>query len=163
ASTGITVNHPTVARVPSGGVVERSVSAGMPQSIETMDLVLDEFDFTNVKRVVDALNTSFGRTIASPVDGRSVRLSLPADYKEKPVDFMAAVENVAVEVDAKARVVVNERTGTVVIGSEVTLSPVAIAHGNLSIQVETKLEVSQPQAFSQGQTAVVPDEKVTAQ
>jgi flagellar P-ring protein precursor FlgI len=120
-------------------------------------------DFTNVKRVVDALNMAFGRAIASPMDGKSVRLALPADYKNRPVDFIAAVENVSVEVDAKARVVVNERTGTVVIGADVTLLPVSIAHGNLSIQVETKLNVSQPNGFSQGQTVVTPDQKVTAQ
>jgi len=162
-STGVTVNHPTVGRIPNGATVERSVLAGLPETVETMDLVLDRVDFTNAKRVVDALNTAFGRAIAIPLDGKSVRLTLPADYKNRPVDFIAAVESISVEVDAKARVVVNERTGTVVIGSDVTLLPVSIAHGNLSIQVETKLNVSQPEAFGQGQTVVTPEQKVTAQ
>lgn len=163
SSTGITVNHPTVGRIPNGATVERAVVTGLPQVVETMELVLDRVDFTNAKRVVDALNAAFGRAIAAPIDGKSVRLTLPPDYQNRPVDFIATVEMVSVEVDAKARVVVNERTGTVVIGSDVTLAPVSIAHGNLSIQIETKLEVSQPGAFSPGETVVVPDQRVTAE
>jgi flagellar P-ring protein precursor FlgI len=147
-STGVTVNHPTVGRIPNGGTVERSVTTGLPQNVETMELVLDRVDFTNIRRVVEAV---------------SVRLVLPADYQNRPVEFISAVESVSVEVDAKARVVVNERTGTVVIGSDTTLLPVSIAHGNLSIQVETKLNVSQPDAFSQGQTVVTPEQKVRAE
>jgi flagellar P-ring protein FlgI len=162
-STGVTVNHPTVGRIPNGAMVERAVLAGLPQNIETMELVLDHVDFTNIKRVVDAVNMAFGRAIASAMDGKSVRLALPTDYRNRPVEFISAVENISVEVDAKARVVVNERTGTVVIGSDVTLSGVSIAHGNLSIQIETKLNVSQPEGFSQGQTVVTPDQKVKAE
>jgi flagellar P-ring protein precursor FlgI len=162
-STGVTVNHPTVGRIPNGAMVERSVVTGLPQNLETMELILDRVDFTNVKRVVDAINMAFGRSIATPLDGKSVRLALPADYRNRPVEFISAVESISVEVDAKARVVVNERTGTVVIGSDTTLLPVSIAHGNLSIQVETKLNVSQPDPLSQGQTVVTPEQKVTAQ
>lgn len=161
-TTGVTVNHPTVGRIPNGGTVERSVVTGLPQTVETLDLVLDRADFTNAKRVVDAINLAFGRAIANPLDGKSIRLTLPMEYRNRPVEFIAAVESVSVEVDAKARVIVNERTGTVVIGADVTLLPVSIAHGNLSIQVETKLDVSQPAPFGQGQTVVVPEQKVTA-
>ena len=162
-STGVTVNHPTVGRIPNGATVERSVTTGLPQNVETMELVLDRVDFTNIRRVVEAVNMAFGRAIAIPMDGKSVRLVLPAEYQSRPVEFISAVESVSVEVDAKARVVVNERTGTVVIGSDTTLLPVSIAHGNLSIQVETKLNVSQPDAFSQGQTVVTPEQKVRAE
>lgn len=162
-STGITVNHPTVGRIPNGASVERAVTVGLPQAVQTMDLILDQADFTTMKRVVDAVDAAFGRQIASPLDGRSVRLSLPADYQHRPVDFIATVEAITVEIDTKARVVVNERTGTIVIGSDVTLAPVSIAHGNLSIQVETKFQVSQPQPFGQGQTVVVPDQAVRAE
>jgi len=164
AATGVTVNHPTVGRIPNGGTVERSVVAGMPQTVESLELILDRADFTTVRRAVDALNMSFGQTIAFPMDGRSIRLTLPADYKQRPVDFMSAVEAVAVEVDTKAKVVVNERTGTVIIGSDVTIAPVSISHGNLSISIETQFSVSQPQPLAPGgQTVVVPDQKVTAQ
>src|SRR5262249_13779799 len=115
-------------------------------------------------RAVDALNESFGGPIASPMDGRSIRLTLPMEYRQRPVDFMSAVEVVAVDVDSKAKVVVNERTGTVIIGSDVTIAPVSISHGNLSISIETQFNVSQPQPLAPGgQTVVVPDQRVTAQ
>src|SRR5438094_7860580 len=164
ASTGVTVNHPTVGRIPNGANVERAVVAGMPQIVDTLELVLDRSDFTTVKRASEALNTNFGREIASPVDGRSIRLAVPADYQHRPVDFMSAVEAVTVEIDTKAKVVVNERTGTVIIGSDVTISPVSISHGNLSISIETQFNVSQAQPLAQGgQTVVVTEQKVTAQ
>src|SRR2546422_5513285 len=162
-STGVTVNHPTVGRISNGATVERSVVTGLPQTVEALDLELDSTDFTNVGRVTLALNNAFGQPIASSLDGRSVRLSLPMEYRQRPVEFIAAVEAVSVEMDTKAKVVVNERTGTVIIGSDVTISPVSISHGNLSIQIETHFDVSQPQPLSQGQTIVTPEQKVTAQ
>jgi flagellar P-ring protein precursor FlgI len=163
ASTGVTVNHPTVGRIPSGASVERAVLVGLPQNVESLELVLDRADFTTVRRAAEALNASFGRTIASAMDARSIRLAVPADYQQRPVDFMSVVEAVAVDVDTKAKVVVNERTGTVIIGSDVTIASVSIAHGNLSISIETQFAVSQPQPFSQGQTVAVPEQKVTAE
>ena len=164
ASTGVTVNHPTVGRILNGANVERPVVTGLPQRVETLELVLDRADFTTVKRATEALNATFGGPIAFPIDGRSIRLSLPADYQHRPVDFMSVVEAVTVEVDPKAKVVVNERTGTVIIGSDVTISPVSIAHGNLSISIDTQFSVSQPQPLAQGgQTVVVPEQRVTAQ
>jgi flagellar P-ring protein precursor FlgI len=164
AATGVTVNHPTVGRIPNGATVERTVVAGLPQIVETMELVLDRADFTTVRRAVEALNTSFGREIANPIDGRSIRLTLPAEYQQRPVDFMSAVEAVAVDVDAKAKVIVNERTGTVIIGSDVSIAPVSISHGNLSISIETQFNVSQPQPLAPGgQTVVVPEQRLTAQ
>jgi flagellar P-ring protein FlgI len=162
-TTGVTVNHPTVGRISNGATVERAVVTSLPQTIEALDLELDRTDFTNVGRVTLALNNAFGQPIASSLDGRSVRLSLPMEYRQRPVEFIAAVEAVSVEMDTKAKVVVNERTGTVIIGSDVTLSPVSISHGNLSIQIETHFDVSQPQPLSQGQTTVTPEQKVTAQ
>jgi len=162
-TTGVTVNHPTVGRIANGGTVERPVVTGLPQVVDTLDLELDRTDFTNVGRVAQAVNDAFGRAIASALDGRSVRLSLPPDYRKRPVEFIAAVEAVSVDMDSKAKVVVNERTGTVIIGSDVTISPVSISHGNLSIQIETQFNVSQPQPLSQGQTVVTPDQKVKAQ
>jgi flagellar P-ring protein precursor FlgI len=164
AATGVTVNHPTVGRIPNGATVERPVVAGMPEIVESLELVLDRADFTTVRRAVDALNASFGQTIASPSDGRTIRLTLPAEYQKRPVDFMSAVEAVSVEVDTKAKVIVNERTGTVIIGSDVTIAPVSISHGNLTISIETQFNVSQPQPLAPGgQTVVVPDQRVTAQ
>jgi flagellar P-ring protein precursor FlgI len=163
AATGVTVNHPTVGRVPNGAVVERIVVSGMPQTVETLELVLDRADFTTVRRASEAVNASFGRPIATPVDGRSIRLAVPAEFQQRPVEFMSAVEAVAVDVDTKAKVIVNERTGTVIIGSDVTISPVSISHGNLSISIATSFGVSQPQPLSQGQTVIVPEQKLTAE
>jgi flagellar P-ring protein precursor FlgI len=113
--------------------------------------------------VTDAINEAFGQLIASALDSRSVRLQVPQDFRTRPVEFIATVEAVTVDVDTRARVVINERTGTVIIGSDVTISPVSIAHGNLSIQINTQFEVSQPRAFSEGQTVVVPEQQVTAE
>jgi flagellar P-ring protein precursor FlgI len=163
STAGITVNHPTVGRIPNGATVEREVFTGLPQMAETMDLVLDRADFTNAKRVMEAINEAFGRAIATARDSRSVRLEVPPDFRQRPVEFMATVEAVSVDVDTRARVVINERTGTVIIGSEVSISPVSIAHGNLSIQINTQFEVSQPQPFATGQTVVVPEQQVTAE
>ena len=163
ASTGVSVNHPTVGRVPNGAMVERAVITGLPEIVQTLELVLDRADFTNANRVATAINEAFGSPIARPLDGRSVQLTVPSNLQRRPIEFIAAIEAVSVEVDNRALVVVNERTGTVVIGSEVRISPVSIAHGNLSIQIETQFQVSQPQGFSQGQTVVVPQQQVTAQ
>jgi len=164
STTSVTVNHPTVGRIPNGASVEREIITGLAQPTETMELVLDKADFTNSKRVTEAINKSFGAEIAIPMDSRSVHLNVPMDFRKRPVDFIAAIEAVSVDIDSRARVVVNERTGTVIIGSDVTISPVAIAHGNLSIQIETDYQVSQPQPFSSGgTTVVVPETKVTAQ
>jgi len=162
AATGITVNHPTVGRVPNGGMVERGVTAVGPQTVESLDLVLDQMDFTNVGRVVGAINESFGGPIASALDGVSVRMSVPPDFQKHWVEFISQVENVSVQVDTKAKVVVNERTGTVVIGSDVTIAPVSISHGSLSIQIETQFDVSQPLPYSRGQTTTVPNTSVRA-
>jgi flagellar P-ring protein precursor FlgI len=163
AATSVTVNHPTVGRIPNGATVEREVRTDLPPSVETMELILDRADFTNVKRAAEALNTAFGEPVASALDGRSLRLQVPFGYRERPVEFIAAVEAVSVEIDSRARVVINERTGTVIIGSEVTISPVSIAHGNLSIQVNTQFEVSQPRPFGGGDTVVVPEQQITAE
>jgi flagellar P-ring protein precursor FlgI len=160
AAASVTVNHPTVGRIPNGGVVEREVLTGLPQSAEKMELILDRADFTNARRVAEAINETFGQPIASALDSRSVRLLVPAEFRQRPVEFMATVESVSVEVDTRARVVINERTGTVVMGSHMSISAVSIAHGNLSIQVNTQFQVSQPRPFSQGETTVVPQQQV---
>jgi flagellar P-ring protein precursor FlgI len=162
ASTGITVNHPTVGRIPNGGMVEQSITPVSPQTVESLDLILDQMDFTNAGRVVSAINGSFGGPIASALDGGSVRMAIPPDYQKNWVEFISVVENVTVQVDSKAKVVVNERTGTVVIGGDVTISPVSISHGSLSIQIETQFDVSQPLPYSRGQTTTVPQTTVRA-
>ena len=162
-NNSVSVNHPTVGRIPNGATVEQVVVTGMPEVVQTLELVLDRADFTNASRVTEAVNKAFGGPIAQPLDSRSVRLVVPVDFQRRPIEFIAALEAVTVEIDTEARVVVNERTGTVVIGSEVRISPVSISHGNLSIRIETQFDVSQPQGFSQGQTVITPQQQVTVE
>ena len=91
ASTGVTVNHPTVGRIPNGANVERAVVAGMPQTVDTLEIELGRADFTTIKRAADALNSTFGGPIATPIDGRSIRLRVPPDYRQRPIDFMSEI------------------------------------------------------------------------
>jgi flagellar P-ring protein precursor FlgI len=128
-----------------------------------LNLVLHNSDFTSASRAVRVINESVGREVAAALDGRTIAIKIPPEYASRIVEFMSLVENAKVDVDAPARVVVNERTGTIVLGKEVKISPVSIIHGSLSLQVGTILEVSQPAPFSQGKTAVVPQTTVTAQ
>jgi flagellar P-ring protein precursor FlgI len=153
SGSGVTKNFPTAGMIPAGAVVERSLDLSMgPQ----MTLVMNNPDFTTVGRLVRSINEKLGAQAASAQDLSTIRLDVPASYQNRLVDFIALIESVDVTPDNRARVIVNERTGTVVMGSEVKISTVAIAHGNLSIKISERPQVSQPQPFSQGTTTVVP-------
>lgn len=164
ASTGNsqTVNHPTAGRIPEGAIIERP--APVPDLTKTIRLELHSMDFTTASRIAETLNKTFGggKTVAHADNGRTVTVSVPSALSADPADFIAQLEIITVEPDAASRVVVNERTGTIVMGKQVHVSPVAIMHGNLSVQVQTTYEVSQPNGFSQGTTQVVPQETVSA-
>jgi flagellar P-ring protein FlgI len=158
----IEVNHPTVGRIPNGGLVEKDMALDFTGK-SRLDLVLNHNDFTTVSRAVSAINECVGAEVASAKDGRTVAINVPANYNNRPVEFMSLVENVRMDVDLPARVVINEKTGTIVLGKEVRISEVSIIHGSLSLQVGTIFDISQPQPFSKtGQTVVVPEQKVTA-
>ncbi len=163
ATTGVTVNHPTTARIPNGAIVEREVVVGVPETIEFTGIVLHEADFTNSSRVSRAVNEYFGAEIARSIDARTIRVGVPAGYQTRPIEFFAELESIPIEMDLRARVAVNERTGSVSIGRDVRIAPVSISHGNLTIQIDTDFQVSQPQAFSDGETVVVPDQAVTVE
>ena len=158
-----TVNHPTAGRIPEGAIIERP--APLPDLTKTIRLELHSMDFTTASRIAETLNKKFGhgKPIAHADNGRTVSVSVPAVHTADPADFIAQLETVTVETDTPSRVVVNERTGTIVMGKQVHVAPVAIMHGNLSVEVQTQLAVSQPGGFSQGTTQVVPQEKVSAQ
>jgi flagellar P-ring protein precursor FlgI len=163
AFSSVQVNHPTVGRIPNGAIVEREVPMDLLQR-DFLDLVLDENDFTTISRLEAAINQKLGAGLAKSLDGRTVRVQVPQAYKGKLIDLIAQIENVQVETDRKAKVVLNERTGTVVIGKEVRISAVAITQGNLSIEIGTDFNVSQPAPFSkQGETVVVPEQTVKAE
>jgi flagellar P-ring protein precursor FlgI len=149
-------NFPTVGRVINGALIEREIELDFNQR-NALTLNLHNPDFTTASRVVDAINALFYDQIAAAADAGTVQLAVPAAYTENVVELMAMIEKLEVKPDAVARVVINERTGTVVMGESVRISTIAIAHGNLSIVIKESALVSQPQPFGEGQTVAVPD------
>ena len=154
------VNYPTTARIPSGAIVERSVPLDL-NLLRPLALLLEDADFRTAESVTTAINRELGRPLAHAVDSRRIELQPAAN--EDITALLARVEEVEVEVFPRARVVVNERTGTVVIGGTVRLQPVSILHGGLSVNVISEPRVSQPSALSNGATEVVQQTTVQAQ
>jgi len=145
-------NHPTTARIPGGALVERPVPFELKQ-LHTVSVILNDADFHTAERLAVAVNDSLGTTRAHAVDSRRVEIA-PQANEDVPA-LLDKIEEVEVEVYPRARVVVNERTGTVVIGGTVRLQPVSILHGGLMVNVLAQTEVSQPAPFSTGTTQVV--------
>jgi len=146
------MNHPTTGRIPGGALVERAVAFEMKQ-MRTVSLILNDADFHTAERMADAVNQVIGHGRAHAVDSR--RIEVAPERDEDIPSLIDKVEAVEVEVFPRARVVVNERTGTVVIGGMVRLLPVSILHGGLAVNVQSEVQVSQPGAFSAGTTEVV--------
>lgn len=156
----VQVNHLTVGRVPSGGQVQVAAGTAPPNS-DVVTLALREPDFVSASRVAEAINTELGPDTAAIVDPGSVNVKVPPQYRSNVSMLMARLELLPVQTDASARVVINERTGTVVVGGDVRIAAAAVAHGNLSVKISTKYEVSQPSPFSRtGDTTVVPNTNV---
>ncbi len=156
-----TVNHPTVGRVPGGAIVERGAPSLTPTG--RLKLQLRQPDFTTAVRVSEIVNKKFpGATpLAKPENSALISINVPPEYTSRVTEFVADIEALEVDVDRPARVVINERTGTIVMGKQVRVSPVAIMHGNLTVEIQTILQVSQPQPFAQGTTEVVPQTATT--
>jgi flagellar P-ring protein precursor FlgI len=154
------MNHPTTARIPGGALVERTVPFDL-KSLHTVDLVMNDADFHTAERMAAAINLSLGASRAHAVDSRRIEVTPLPD--EDIAELIDKVESVEVEVYPRARVVVNERTGTVVIGGTVRLQPVSILHGGLSVNVISEVKVSQPNAMSSGTTQVVQQTTVQAE
>jgi len=157
----VSVNIPSVGRIPSGAIVEREA----PTSIDTgnsLTLNLHNPDFTTAKRVSDAINSALGDGIAWPVDGASVHVTAPEAIDQK-VSYLSFIENLTlIPGDAPAKVIVNSRTGTVVIGSNVRITPAAVSHGSLTVTIHENQAVSQPAGpLSGGSTVVVPSSDVS--
>ncbi len=153
-------NHPTVAVIPGGGLVERSIPFDLFQS-KKVRIVLRKPDFTTMTRVVSALNRRMGKQTAVAVDSGAVEIAFDAQSAFDPVTLVAQLEQVEVEQDLGARVVVNERTGTVIMGERVTINKVALAHGNLNIAIRSETEVVQPNALAGGVTAGVTNSDIS--
>ncbi len=154
------VNHPTTARIPGGAVVERPVPFELKQ-LQSVSVVLNDADFHTAERMAAAIDRTLGSERAHAVDSR--RVEIAPQQNEDLAALLDRVEAVEVEVFPRARVVVNERTGTVVIGGMVRLQPVSILHGGLSVNVVSETRVSQPNALSSGTTQVVQQTAVQAQ
>jgi flagellar P-ring protein precursor FlgI len=153
------VNHPTTARIPGGALVERPVPFDLKQ-MHTVSVVLNDADFHTAERMAGAIDVALGGSRAHAVDSRRVEIQPLPD--EDMAELLDRVEAVEVDVFPRARVVVNERTGTVVIGGTVRLQPVSILHGGLSVNVIAEIQVSQPGALSSGTTKVVQQTTIEA-
>ena len=162
--TSTVKNHPNVGMIPNGAIVEKEVPVQLNRK-SRLDLLLAAQDITTSKRIADKINDQFKSNIANAETPSMVAINVPQDYLGKVVDFMSRVELLDVAVDLPARVIINERTGTVVIGENVRISPIALAHGGLTIEIKTEFQVSQPQPFApnKAETVVVPKEQVKAE
>jgi flagellar P-ring protein FlgI len=149
-------NHPTAGRVPNGALVERELPNTLTGK-SILNLNLSVADFTTASRIVTAVNDKFKSAVAASSDPGSVTLTIPEAYANRAVEFVAALERLEVTPDVQAKVVLNERTGTVVMGDNVRISTIAVTHGNLSLVIKETPQVSQPAPFSKtGDTVVVP-------
>ena len=158
-----TVNHPTVGRAPNGAIVEKAAPSAAPSDV--IRLQLHQSDFTTSTRIAEAINRKFGGADApAPAKATNpglVSVAVPAGYGSRATEFVSLLEALSVDADAPARVVVNERTGTIVLGKDVRIRPIAILHGNLTVEIQTTYTVSQPNPMTTGTTEVIPQTTVT--
>jgi flagellar P-ring protein precursor FlgI len=156
------LNHPTVARIPEGGLVERDTSVDLRQ-LGKLSLLLGDPNFTTAEDVAKAINLDFQKPVATAMNSGRVELDPANAAMDSIPALLSRVENLSVEVHRRARIIVNERTGTVVMGKDVRLGAVSILHGNFSIEIATQFAVSQPEPLSKGTTEVVPQTAVKAE
>ncbi len=160
AGAGVQKNFPTVGRVVGGAMIEKELSVDFSQKKE-ISLILHSPDFTTAFRVAEAINAAFSDNPAQPRDSAAIDVEVPARFIGNIVHLVYMIEGIEVIPDVAAKVVINERTGTVVMGSDVRISTVAIAHGNLSIIIKESPQVSQPMSFARrGETVVTPDTQI---
>ncbi|MFN2340989.1 MAG: flagellar basal body P-ring protein FlgI [Halanaerobium sp.] len=151
-------NHPTVGKVPSGALVEKEVNSSIDEN--NLTYILANPSFKTASQIASKINNNFGKNTAEAVNGSTVNISKPDNFNYGMVDFIAEVNSIEVTPSVKARVVIDERTGTVVFNHNVHISTVAVAHGNLSVRISTEEEVSQPESFSEGETKVTEDVEI---
>jgi flagellar P-ring protein FlgI len=154
------VNHPNVGRIADGGIVEREVAVDLSR-FRTLSLLLLNPDFTAARDIADVINTEFGKPIAAAIDSERIDVDVPASGAPSVPILISRVQNLSINARSPAKVVVNERTGTIVMGGDVRLSPVSVIHGSLTIDVESVNLVSQPPAFSRGQTKTVTESRLS--
>lgn len=156
--TGVQKNFPTVGRIVGGALIEREIANNFNQR-EQLTLALHAPDFTTATRVAHAINAAFGDIVATAPDAGTIKVKVPDLYRGRSVELVALIENLGVTPDMVSKVIINERTGTVIMGENVRIATIAIAHGNLSIQVNKRDNVSQPLPFSRGGETVVTSDR----
>lgn len=160
--SSITVNVPSVGRIPGGAMVERVIANNFDNG-KPIIFNLHRADFTTAKRVADSINMTLGPDVARPIDAASVMVDGPVNRSQK-VNFLSLLENIEVTPgEEPARVVINSRTGTIVVGNHVRVAPVAVTHGSLTVTISEALDVSQPNSFGDGATVVTPASNVAAE
>jgi flagellar P-ring protein precursor FlgI len=158
----LTINIPSVGRIPDGASVERSVPTAFASG-QPIIFNLHRSDFTSAKRVADSINDLLGPDVARAIDSISIQVNGPKNPSQR-VDFISLLENLEVKPgEASARVVINSRTGTIVVGNHVRVSPVAVTHGSLTVTVSETIDVSQPNTLADGTTVVAPNTNLTAE
>ncbi len=156
-----TKNHPTVARIPDGALVEREIDVDLA-SRDHISLQIRDADFTTAARMAKTINMNLGGNYATTRDSGGVDVQVPPPYAGRVVDFISIVERLEVTPDAVARVIVNERTGTIIMGQDVKIAAVAVAHGNLTVSVRTQEEATPAAPLTPGSTTVTNNSDITA-
>lgn len=157
----VQINHPTTSRIPGGGIVERDGTVDLSR-LPQLCLLLRDPDFETATEAAAAIEADLGKGSAQAIDSRRIEIRVPVQGSGEVPSLLAKVEQLRVAIHPQAKVIVNERTGTIVMGQTVTLGACSILHGNLSVVVSTEFKVSQPLPYSQGQTQVVPQTTVKA-
>ncbi|BAU22553.1 flagellar basal body P-ring protein [Caldimicrobium thiodismutans] len=156
------VNHPTAGKIPNGAIVEREVPMEDINSQSSILISLKTDDFSTTSEVAEAINSYLRGKFATPADLKNIELKVPEKYRGRVVALLGEIGKLEVRPDLPARVVIDEKTGTVIMGENVRISKVAVAHGNLSVTIKEAPEVVQPLPFGRGETAIVPRTEVTA-
>jgi flagellar P-ring protein FlgI len=153
-------NHPTSGRVTGGVLLERVIPSTIINTEGQVRINLDMPDFTTARRIAEAINSSRLKVTSEAISPGIINVTVPERFKTDPIAFVSALESLEITPDQPARIVVNERTGTVIISRNVRIAPVAVAHAGLHIAIKTEQKVSQPNPFSRGETVVVPDTSI---
>jgi len=153
-------NHPTVGRIAGGAIIEKSITVPLGADGH-LQYQLRDADFSTASNMAETINKKFGKGTAFPDSPGTIQVKIPEPFRNKLVDFVSAVEVLDVDADTTAKVVVNERTGTVVMGKDIRLSTVAVSHGNLSLIIRDDYNVSQPNPLADGTTVVTPQTNIS--
>jgi flagellar P-ring protein precursor FlgI len=162
AAASITRGVPTVGRIANGAIIEREIEFALNR-LPNIRLALRNADFTTAKRIAAAVNDYLGTRTAEPLDPSTVQLSVPKEFKGNVVALLTEIEQLQVEPDLAAKIVIDERSGIIVMGRDVRVATVAVAQGNLTVTISESPQVSQPSPLSRGQTVVTPNTRVGVQ